>query len=62
MLLTAGDLQLRLRPPTQEGADVLRDASGLAGGHLALPQTVQQGGFPMVHVAHDGDHRRAWHQ
>lgn len=38
---------------------MLRDAPGLAGGHLAPPQTVQQGGFPMIHVAHDGDHRRA---
>lgn len=41
---------------------MLRDATGLCGHDLALPQAVQQGGFPMIHVTHDGDHRGAWHQ
>ena len=34
-------------------ADVLGDAAGLAGGHGGIPDGVQQGGFAVVHVAHD---------
>ena len=41
------------------GADVLRDAAGLAGGHLGLADGVEQAGLAVVDVAHDGDHRRA---
>lgn len=47
---------------TEKRPDVLRDAAGLCGRHLALPQTVQQGGLPVIHVPHDGNHRGAWHQ
>ena len=39
------------------GADVLRDAAGLARGHLGA-DVVQQRGLAVVDVAHDGDHRR----
>ena len=41
------------------GADVLRDAAGLAGGHLGLADRVEQRGLAVVDVAHDRDHRRA---
>jgi hypothetical protein len=41
------------------GADVLRDATGLARRHLGAADVVQQRGLAVVHVAHDGDHRRA---
>lgn len=47
---------------TEKRPDVLRDAAGLRGRHLALPQSVQQGGLPVIHMTHDGDHRGAWHQ
>ncbi len=40
------------------GADVLGNASSLAGNHVGLANRVQQRGLAMVHVAHDGDHRR----
>lgn len=49
------------RAHTQKRADVLRDPAGLHGHDLAPPQTVEQGGLPVIHVAHDGDHRGAWH-
>lgn len=41
---------------------MLRDASGLRGDDLALPQAVQQRRLTVVHVTHDGDHRGPWHQ
>src|SRR3954454_19986917 len=41
------------------GADVRRDAAGLARGHVGLPDGVQQRGLAVVDVAHDRDDRRA---
>ena len=35
------------------GADVLRDAAGLAGGHVRVADIVQQAGLAVVDVAHD---------
>ncbi len=39
------------------GADVLRDAAGLAGRHVGGADGVEQRGLAVVDVAHDGDHR-----
>ena len=39
-------------------ADVLGDSTSFAGGHFRLANGVQQTCFAVVHVAHDGDHRR----
>ena len=39
-------------------ADVLRDASGLAGNDIGLAHIVQQRGLTVIHVSHDGDDRR----
>ncbi len=44
------------------GADVLRDAAGLARGDVGLADGVEQRRLAVVDVAHDGDHRRARHQ
>ena len=41
------------------GADVLGDATGFARGHLGFADGIQQRGLAVVHVTHDGDHRRA---
>ena len=41
------------------GADVLGDATGLAGGDLGLADRVEQRGLAVVDVAHHGDDRRA---
>ena len=41
------------------GADVLRDAAGLARGHVGLADRVQQRRLAVVDVTHDRDHRRA---
>src|SRR4051794_28618621 len=41
------------------GADVLRDAAGLARGHVRLADRVQQRRLAVVDVTHDRDHRRA---
>ena len=41
------------------GADVLGDATPLAGGHLGRPDRVEQAGLAVVDVAHDGHDRRA---
>ena len=41
------------------GADVLRDAAGLAGGDVGLADGVEQRRLAVVDVAHDRDHRRA---
>lgn len=49
-------------PVTQEGSDVLRDAAGLHGDQLALPQAVQQRRLPVIHMTHDSDHRGATRQ
>jgi hypothetical protein len=40
------------------GADVLRDAAGLAGRDLASADVVEQRGLAVIDVAHDRDHRR----
>src|SRR5690606_36458396 len=40
------------------GADVLGDATGLAGRNLGAADVVQQRGLAVVDVAHDGDYRR----
>ena len=40
------------------GADMLRDASGLAGHHVGLANGIEQRGLAVVDVAHDGDDRR----
>ncbi|KAF0120397.1 MAG: hypothetical protein FD152_4173, partial [Xanthobacteraceae bacterium] len=39
------------------GADVLRDAAGLARDHVGLAQGIEQRGLAVVDVAHDGDDR-----
>ena len=41
------------------GTDVLGDATGFAGGDLGLAEEVEDRGFAVVHVAHDGDDGRA---
>ncbi len=40
------------------GADMLRDAAGLALGHAAVANRVEQRGFSVVDMTHDRDHRR----
>src|SRR3990167_4458943 len=40
------------------GAEVLSNAAGLALGDFGLSNSVQQAGFTMVDVPHDGYHRR----
>ena len=37
------------------GADVLGDAPGLSGDHVAFADVVEEGGLAVVHVSHDGD-------
>ena len=44
--------------PHLVGADVLRDAAGLAGRHGGVADGVEQAGLAVVDVAHDGDHGR----
>ncbi len=41
------------------GADMLRDTAGLAIGDMRRTDGIEQRSFAMIHVAHDGDHRRA---
>ncbi len=41
------------------GADVLGDAAGFAGGDFGFAEEIEDGGFAVVHVAHDGDDGRA---
>ena len=41
------------------GADVLGDAAGLAPGDVGFADRIEDGGFAVIHVAHDGDHRSA---
>ena len=40
------------------GADVLGDATGLAGRDVGRTQRIEQRGLAVVHVTHHGDHRR----
>ncbi len=40
------------------GADVLGDAARFAFGHVGGANGVEQAGFAVIDVAHDGDHRR----
>ena len=49
------------RPCTSDriGADVLRDAAGLAGGDVGLAHGVEQRRLAVIDVPHDRDHRRA---
>jgi hypothetical protein len=44
------------------GADMLRDASGLAGGDAGLPDRIEQRGLAVVDMAHHGHDRRPRHQ
>ena len=41
------------------GADVLRDATGLAAGNVGLADRIQQRGLAVIDVAHDGHDRSA---
>ena len=43
------------------GADVLGDATGLAGDDVGVADLVEQRGLAVVDVTHDGDDRRARH-
>ncbi len=49
----------RVRHGNGVGADVLRDAAGLARRDVRFADDVEQRGFAVVNVAHDGDDRRA---
>ncbi len=40
------------------GANVLRDATGLAANHVCVAQGVQNRGLAVVNVTHDGHDRR----
>jgi len=40
------------------GADVLRDAAGLAGRHVGRADRIKQRSLAMVHMPEDGHHRR----
>ena len=48
-----------MRHGNRVGADVLRDAAGLARRDIRFADDVEQRGFAVVHVAHDGHDRRA---
>ena len=52
-------LPFRMREGNRVSADVLRDAAGFASGDIGFADDVQQRGFAVVDVAHDGDDRRA---
>jgi hypothetical protein len=43
-------------------ADVLGDSAGFLAGHVGFADGVQQRGFTMIDVSHDGDHGRAFEQ
>ena len=43
------------------GADVLRDAAGLAVGHIGGTDGIEQRRLAVIDVAHDGDHGSALH-
>jgi len=38
---------------------MLGNAARFAGDHIGLAQRIQQRGFSMIHMAHDGNDRRA---
>jgi hypothetical protein len=42
----------------QVGADVLGNAAGFARGDPRVADDIEQGGFAVIDMAHDGDHRR----
>jgi hypothetical protein len=44
------------------GADMLGDAARFAGRHPGAADIVEQRGLAVIHMAHDGDHRRARHR
>ena len=44
------------------GADVLGDATRLAGRDVGFADDIQQRGLAVIHVAHDGDHRRTQYE
>ena len=39
-------------------ANMLRDATGFASGHVGQPDGIEQRGLAVIHVTHDGHHRR----
>ena len=41
-------------------ADVLRNSTGFASSNIGRADGVEQAGLAVVHVAHDGDHRRTY--
>jgi hypothetical protein len=43
-------------------ADALGDPAGFSLGHIGVADGIEQSGFAVIHVAHDGHHRRTWHQ
>ena len=55
---------MRLPPGSDDvvRADVLRDAAGLAGDDVRLPDVVEQRRLAVVDVTHDGDDRRPRHE
>ena len=44
------------------GADVLCNSAGFRLGYVGFADNIEQGGFAMVHVAHDGNYRRTFLQ
>ena len=56
---------VRRRLLVQDGhlvrANVLRDATGFASSHVGQADGIEQRGLAVIHVAHDGDHRRTRH-
>src|SRR5690606_10248170 len=53
------ELAVLLQQVEAEGADVLRDAARFTADAVKAGDGVQQAGFAVVHVAHDGDDGRA---
>ena len=58
--LAAGSRRAFLRESHLVGADVLRNAAGLACRYFGLANGVEQRGFAVVHMAHDGDDWSTW--
>src|SRR5205814_6755625 len=52
-------LAVRVRERNGVSADVLSDAAGFARSDVGLANDVEQGGFAVVNVAHNGDDWRA---
>ena len=42
------------------GADVLRNSTGLVFCYPGFTDNIEQGGFTVVNMPHDGNHRRAF--